>query len=365
MTRARTEPQPAPTAVLAAGPEMLEIERLTRRLRMPHLRAVAHDIVTTAKAQRWDPAEVVRVLLDEEARGRDHATTEYRRRKAGFPSGKTFDTFDPARFSIPRPAQHALATLEWIERRENLVVAGPSGTGKSHFCEALGHAAINAGLTVAWFTIEQLGTLVARHRVDDSITKALKPVLRCDLVIVDDIGLLPVADDAAESLYRLIDAAYERRSVAISSNLHPSGFDELMPRTIATALVDRLMHHAHILVTTGDSVRLTEAAEPPWVRWRLGLLVSYPGWGGVLGSVERCFELCGRDVAAVAVEAVFVEPVHPRQRGELDVIESSPRAFRVDELPLVEPVERLGHRVDAPIGQDTGARSRVADCRRR
>jgi len=86
-------------------------------------------------------------------------------------------------------------------------------------------------------------------------------VLRSDLVIVDDIGLLPITGDAAEGLYRLVDAAYERRSVAISSNLHPSGFDELMPRTIATALVDRLMHHAHVLVTTGDSVRLTDAAD--------------------------------------------------------------------------------------------------------
>lgn len=117
-----------------------------------------------------------------------------------------------------------------------------------------------------WFSVEQLGGLVARHRIDDSITKALKPVLRSDLVIVDDIGLLPITVDAAEGLYRLVDAAYERRSVAISSNLHPSGFDELMPRTIATALVDRLMHHAHILVTTGDSVRLSDAADGKGVK---------------------------------------------------------------------------------------------------
>ena len=83
--------------------------------------------------------------------------------------------------------------------------------------------------------------------------------VRADLVIVDDIGLLPVAADAAEGLYRLVDAAYEKRSVAISSNLHPSGFDELMPKTLATATVDRLLHHAHICQTSGDSVRLTQA----------------------------------------------------------------------------------------------------------
>jgi DNA replication protein DnaC len=243
-----------------------EIDRLCRRLRMPYVRRQVGDVVATAKAQRWDPAEVVRVLLDEEARGRDASTIEIRRRRAGFPAGKTFDTFDPARFSIPAATQRALASLEWVQRRENLVVAGPSGTGKSHFCEALGHAAIDHGLTVTWFSVEQLGGLVARHRIDDSITKALKPVLRSDLVVVDDIALLPITSDAAEGLYRLIDAAYERRSVAISSNLHPSGFDELMPRTIASALVDRLMHHAHVLVTTGDSVRLADAADGKGVK---------------------------------------------------------------------------------------------------
>lgn len=78
--------------------------------------------------------------------------------------------------------------------------------------------------------------------------------------MVDDIGLLPVPSDAAEGLYRVVDAAYERRSVAVSSNLHPAGFDELMPKTLATATVDRLLHHAHVCVTGGDSVRLAQAS---------------------------------------------------------------------------------------------------------
>jgi DNA replication protein DnaC len=69
----------------------------------------------------------------------------------------------------------------------------------------------------------------------------------------------PVGHDAAEGFYRLVDAAYERRSVAVSSNLHPAGFDELMPKTLATATVDRLLHHAHVAVTSGDSIRLTKA----------------------------------------------------------------------------------------------------------
>ena len=72
------------------------------------------------------------------------------------------------------------------------------------------------------------------------------------------IGLLPVTTETAEALYRVVDAAYEKRSIALSSNLHPAGFDELMPKTIANATVDRLLHHAHVVITTGDSIRLTQ-----------------------------------------------------------------------------------------------------------
>ena len=236
-----------------------EVETLCRRLRLRYIRLEAPDVLLTAKAQRWEPAELLRVLLLAEIDGRERSTTENRRRAAKFPAGKTFDTWDPTRSSITAATQQALRSLEWVDRHENAVVCGPSGTGKSHLCEALGQAAINANRRVVWFSVEDLGALVRRHRIDDSIAKAFTPILRADLVIVDDIGLLPLSADAAEGLYRLVDAAYERRSLAISSNLHPSGFDQLMDRTIATALVDRLLHHAHILVTDGDSIRLADA----------------------------------------------------------------------------------------------------------
>ena len=74
--------------------------------------------------------------------------------------------------------------------------------------------------------------------------------------MIDDVGLLPVSTDAAEALFRVIDAAYEKRSIAISSNIHPSGFDELMPKSIATATVDRLLHHAHVLITKGTQAHI-------------------------------------------------------------------------------------------------------------
>lgn len=145
-------------AVATGSPQALEeVLALTRRLRLPYLRKAAVEVIPTARAQRWDPAEVLRVLLTEESTGRDEATIRLRRKKANFPAGKTFDAWDTDRCSIPAPAQQALRTLEWVDRHENLCVCGPSGTGKSHFCEALGQAAIDSGRTVAWFGIDELG----------------------------------------------------------------------------------------------------------------------------------------------------------------------------------------------------------------
>ena len=249
----------ASRAAPGAPPLDPELERLLRRMRLPYIRNAAPELLATAKAQRWDPAEVLKALLVEEVSGRDRSALATRRARAGFPTGKTFAAWDPELSSIPAPTQQALRTLEWVHRRENLIVCGPAGTGKTFLLEALGQQAVEAGLHVAWFSLESLGVLVRRHRADDTVTKAITRILCSDLVMVDDIGLLAVGADAAEGLYRLVDAAYEKRSIAISSNLHPARFDELMPKTLATATVDRLLHHAHLCQTSGDSVRLSQA----------------------------------------------------------------------------------------------------------
>ena len=243
----------------SAPPIPDELARILRRMRLPYLRKAAPDVLATARAQRWDPAEVLRVLLSEEVIGRDAATRRMRRKQASFPTGKTFSSWRAEESSVPEATQSALQTLEWVGRAENLAVAGPSGTGKSHFVEALAHIAIEQDLRVAWFTLESLTTTIGRAKADGTIARTVARICRCDLIVVDDIGMLPAGQDAAEAFYRVIDAAYERRSVAITSNIHPSGFDQIMPKTLATATVDRLLHHAHLVLTKGDSHRLAEA----------------------------------------------------------------------------------------------------------
>jgi len=235
-----------------------EVNVLLRRMRLPYLRAAAPEICAVARAQRWEPAEVLRVLLTEEVAGRDRATRQARRRAAGLPAGKTFDSWRETDSSIPSPTQSALRTLEWIGRAENLAICGPSGTGKSHFTEAIAHAVIDAGMRVAWFSLETLTATITRARADASMSKVVARICRADLVVVDDIGALPAGHDAGEAFYRLMDAAYERRSVAVSSNLHPAGFDTIMPKTLATPAVDRLLHHAHLVTTEGSSLRLAD-----------------------------------------------------------------------------------------------------------
>jgi DNA replication protein DnaC len=146
------------------------------------------------------------------------------------PDTETFDTWDPAASSIPAPTQQALRTLEWIGRKENVVICGPSGTGKTFFLEGLGQQAVEAGMRVAWFRLEDLDALMRAHRSDDSVPKVIARILRADLIVVDNIGLLPVGTDAAEGLYRLVDAAYEKRSITVPQTCIPPAWTNSCPK---------------------------------------------------------------------------------------------------------------------------------------
>ncbi len=168
------------------------------------------------------------MLLLEEVRGRDAATEHMRRKAAGFPTGKTFATWREHDSSIEPATQAAL--LQWIGRAENLAISGPSGTGKSHFVEALAHAAIDADLRVAWFTLESLTATIGPARADARVAKVVARICRSDLIVSDDIGSLPAGQDAAEAFYRVVDAAYERRSVAVTSTSSPPASTRSCPR---------------------------------------------------------------------------------------------------------------------------------------
>ena len=154
------------TAHTSTAPELPEeLLAVLKRMRLPYLRDAAPEVLATARAQRWDPAEVLRVLISEEIRGRDDATRRMRRKAAGLPAGKTFDSWRETDSSIPSGTQTGLATLEWVGRAENLAIAGPSGTGKTHFVEALSHKVIDARMRVSWFTLAPLTAAIVKAAV--------------------------------------------------------------------------------------------------------------------------------------------------------------------------------------------------------
>jgi len=258
-----------------------DVQALLHRLRLPHIRRHAPDVIATAKAQRWEPVEVLRALLTEEAAGRERSALATRRAGAGFPTGKTFDAWNPGASSIPAPTQQALRTLEWVHRRENLVVCGPSGTGKTFLLEALGQQAVEQGLRVAWFTLEDLGTLLRRHRADDSVTKAIARVLRADLVVCDEVGFAPLDPTGSQLLFRFVAAAYERRSLAIASHWPFEEWGRFLPEhSTAVSLLDRLLHHNNIVATDGSGSRRTSQETSQSSRhhaayWAMGLEPAY------------------------------------------------------------------------------------------
>jgi DNA replication protein DnaC len=170
---------------------------------------------------------------------------------------RPLDEFALDESTIPRTSYDDLVTLEWIDRAENLCLVGPAGTGKTHMLIALGHHAINAGRKVRYFTAVDLIEHLNRAVADNTVGKTIEQLCRNDLIIIDEIGFAPLDHNGAQLPFRMIAAAYERRSLAIGSH---SPFEQwgrfLADQASGTSHLDRLCHHAHNITTTGDSYRL-------------------------------------------------------------------------------------------------------------
>ena len=246
-----TAQAPALAADIAAG---------LRRLKLSTMRQLAPELLITAKTQRWAPEELLRTLVDAEITARDASNARARMKTAAFPVIKTLDELDRSACSIPGATLDYLATLEWITAKENLCLVGPAGTGKSHVLVALGINAVHAGHKVRYFTAADLTETLYRGMADNSVGKVIDSLLRNDLILVDEVGFAPLDDTGAQLLFRLVSAAYERRSLGIGSHWPFDQWGRFLPEhTTAVSLLDRLLHHANVVVTAGDSHRMRQA----------------------------------------------------------------------------------------------------------
>ncbi len=231
-----------------------------KRLKLRAFRQLAPDVLQTAKTQRWAPEEVLRTLIEAEIAARDESNLRNRLRAAGFPVAKSFDDFKVAQSSVPQATFDYICSLEWVGAKENLCLIGPAGTGKSHLLVAAGHAAVKDGLRVRYLSAAELIESLYRGLADNSVGKIIDALLRFDLVIVDELGFAPLDDHGTQLLFRFVAAAYERRSLGIGSHWPFEQWGRFLPEhTTAASMLDRLLHHAVVVTTEGESFRMKEA----------------------------------------------------------------------------------------------------------
>ena len=244
---------PAP----ALAPDLVEG---LRRLKLATMRRLAPELLRTAKTQRWAPEELLRTLIEAEIAARDASNARTRMKTAAFPVIKTLDEFDRTVSTIPTATLNYLASLEWLAAQENLCLVGPAGTGKSHLLVALGVAAVHAGHRVRYFTAAELVDTLYRGLADNSVGRVIDTLLRNDLIICDEVGFAPLDDTGTQLLFRFVAAAYERRALGIASHWPFESWGRFLhEHTTAVSLLDRLLHHATVVVTDGESYRMRQA----------------------------------------------------------------------------------------------------------
>lgn len=247
----------SPRAAAVLDPDL---EAGLKRLKLAAVRRMAPEVLQTAKVQRWAPDELLRTLVEAEIAARDASNERARRKAAGFPVTRRLDDFVLAESSVPEATFEHLASLDWIEAAENVVLVGPAGTGKSHLLLGIGEAAVVAGRRVRYLPAASLVETLYGGLADNSVGRVIERLLRHDLVIVDDLGFAPLDDTGSDLLFRFVAAAYEHRSLGVASHWPFESWGRFLPEhTTAVALLDRLLHHATTVVTSGDSYRMKEA----------------------------------------------------------------------------------------------------------
>jgi DNA replication protein DnaC len=240
---------------------MEELSALLTKLKMDHLEAQLPALCEQAAQRDLDYQSFLADALRAEWQGRFQRGIETRLRQSRFPWIKTLEQFDfDFQPSLDRRQVRELAGLSFIERAENIVVLGPPGVGKTHLAVSLGVKAVEAGYSVVFHTLETLMTRLTRAQHENRLEVLLKQLTYPKLLILDELGYLPLSQLEASLFFRLVVRRYERGSLIVTSNKSFLDWGDVFAndQVLATAILDRLLHHATSLNIKGESYRLKE-----------------------------------------------------------------------------------------------------------
>lgn len=242
----------------------MKIKNLEEKLHALHLKTMADILDVTLKKAATDNLSTVDVLLilaEQEIAERNQKLIKSRTIQAGFPTIKTIDAFE---FKFPKSINKqmvlSLCDLQFIRQKQNVILMGPPGTGKTHIAISLGYLACQAGIKTLFTTAMNLINHLSASLADNSFHKTMKSYKSPKLLIIDELGFLPVDKQGAEILFQVISDRYECGSIVITTNRAFRDWGNILnnDNTLASAAIDRLIHHGTLVQIKGESYRIKE-----------------------------------------------------------------------------------------------------------
>jgi len=238
----------------------MQLVNLLEKMKMEHLANQLETVCEQASKRELGYREFLTEALETEWKGRHLKGVECRLLQARFPWVKSIEQFDFAfQPSIDRKVIRELTGLGFVDRAENIVLLGPPGVGKTHLAIALGVKAIEAGHRVLFLSLENLLTRLTRAKWENRFERQLQLFLYPKVLILDEMGYLPMNREEASLFFRLLCRRYERASIIVTSNKSFVDWGEIFnDQVLATAILDRLLHHSSTINIKGESYRLKE-----------------------------------------------------------------------------------------------------------